>query len=158
REVAAIARAFQARDPGATVTLLLGSDASEARLADLVARDRPCPYRYLHLATHGEADHRRALQSALVLAQDHLPDPVEQALAGQRVYDGRLTAEQILRGWRLDAELVTLSACESGLGRYQGGEGYLGFAQALLLAGARSVVLSLWKVDDTATALLMIRF
>src|SRR5262249_25572727 len=45
-----------------------------------------------------------------------------------------------------------------GLGRYQGGEGYLGFAQALLLAGARSVVLSLWKVDDTATALLMIRF
>jgi CHAT domain-containing protein len=60
--------------------------------------------------------------------------------------------------WKLDAELVTLSACQSGLGKKAGGEGYLGFAQALFLAEARSLVLSLWKVDDTATALLMVRF
>src|SRR5205085_1784005 len=53
---------------------------------------------------------------------------------------------------------VVLSACESGLGRYAGGEGYLGFAQALFVKGARSLVLSLWKVDDDATALLMTRF
>jgi CHAT domain-containing protein len=53
---------------------------------------------------------------------------------------------------------VTLSACESGLGRQGGGEGLLGFSQAFLLAGARGVVLSLWKVDDTATTLLMQRF
>src|SRR5262249_9131527 len=50
------------------------------------------------------------------------------------------------------------SACQTGLGKYSGGEGYLGFSQALFLAGARSLVLSLWKVDDTATALLMTRF
>ena len=54
--------------------------------------------------------------------------------------------------------MVTLSACQTGLGPYRGGEGYLGFAQALFLAGGRSLVLSLWKVDDTATALLMRRF
>ena len=60
--------------------------------------------------------------------------------------------------WELDADLVVLSACESGLGRYAGGEGYLGFAQALFVKGARSLVLSQWKVDDKATALLMARF
>src|SRR5262249_48747266 len=56
------------------------------------------------------------------------------------------------------AELVTLSACETALGKESGGEGFVGFTQALLMSGARSVCLSLWKVDDTATALLMTRF
>jgi CHAT domain-containing protein len=68
------------------------------------------------------------------------------------------SAEQIARTWELDADLVVLSACESGLGRAAGGEGYLGFAQPLFAKGARSLVLSLWKVDDDATALLMTRF
>jgi CHAT domain-containing protein len=54
--------------------------------------------------------------------------------------------------------LVTLSACESGLGRQGGGDGLLGFAQAFLLAGSRAVCLTLWEVDDTATALFMDRF
>jgi CHAT domain-containing protein len=69
-----------------------------------------------------------------------------------------LTAAEVLEFWRLDSELVTLSACESGLGRKGGGDGLLGFAQAFLLAGSRTVCLSLWQVDDTATALLMDRF
>jgi len=54
--------------------------------------------------------------------------------------------------------LVTFSACETALGREAGGEGFVGFTQALLISGARSVCLSLWKVDDKATALLMQRF
>ena len=65
---------------------------------------------------------------------------------------------EIQRTWELKAELVTLSACETALGREAGGEGFVGFTQALLMSGARSVCLSLWKVDDTATALLMQRF
>jgi len=69
-----------------------------------------------------------------------------------------LTAERILRTWKLDADLVTLSACETGLGKYSAGEGFLGFPQALFRAGTRSMMLSLWPVDDTATALLMVRF
>ena len=53
---------------------------------------------------------------------------------------------------------MTLSACQTALGQLAGGEGYVGFSQVLFLAGARSLVLSLWKVDDNATALLMTRF
>ena len=70
---------------------------------------------------------------------------------------GRLSAAE-LSNWKLDADMVVLSACQTGLGQPAGGEGYLGFSQALFLAGARSVVLSLWRVDDEATSLLMVRF
>jgi CHAT domain-containing protein/Flp pilus assembly protein TadD len=155
REVQALERLFRSQD--AAVTLLLGSDASEQQLERLLTQGRPAPYRFIHLATHGLVDHQRALRSALVLAQDRLPNPVTQVLTGKPVYDGKLTAEQILRTWHLDADLVVLSACDSGLGKRSGGEGYIGFSQALFLAGARSCVLSLWQVDDTATALLMTR-
>ncbi|MBI3463310.1 MAG: CHAT domain-containing protein [Planctomycetes bacterium] len=95
--------------------------------------------------------------SSLILADERSSDSLDALVSGKGYYDGRLTAAQMAR-WRLDADLVTLSACQTALGRHAGGEGYLGFSQALLLAGARSLVLSLWKVDDTATALLMIRF
>jgi hypothetical protein len=136
---------------------LLGSEASEQHLDQLAAVGELQQFRYLHFATHGEVNPRIALESALILAQDRLPDPVDQILAGKYPYDGRLTAAE-MRRWKLDAELVTLSACETGLGERLGGEGYLGFAQALFTAGARSVVLSLWPVDDPSTALLMSRF
>ena len=65
---------------------------------------------------------------------------------------------RIAKHWQLDADLVTLSACQTALGPQGGGEGLLGFSQVLLGKGARSLLLSLWKVDDTATALLMTRF
>jgi CHAT domain-containing protein len=152
REVEAIARLFEQADT------LLGSRASEQQLDTLAASGRLKEYAYLHLATHGVLDPQVTMHSALLLAQDALPDPLQQVLAGHKAYDGRLTAAQILRTWQLDAELVTLSACQTGLGQRQGGEGYLGFAQALFLAGGRSLVVSQWKVDDGATALLMTRF
>jgi tetratricopeptide (TPR) repeat protein len=138
--------------------LLFDSDASEQRLDELAARGELGKYRYVHLATHGEVDDRFALRSAVILSRDSLPDPQQQLLAGKPVYDGRLTAEEMLRGWNLNSELVTLSACQTALGKYEKGEGFVGFAQALLLCGSRSVCLSLWKVDDAATALLMQRF
>jgi CHAT domain-containing protein len=150
--VAAIARLFDQPDK------LLGSRASEQQLEQFATSGRLQEYRYLHVATHGMLDPKIALHSALILSQDKLPDPLQQVLAGKRAYDGRLTAEQILRTWKLAAELVTLSACQTGLGKYEGGEGYLGFAQALFVAGSRSLVLSQWQVDDNATALLMTRF
>jgi CHAT domain-containing protein/tetratricopeptide (TPR) repeat protein len=152
REVEAIARLFPQPE------VLLGSKANEQELEQLAAADRLRAFRYLHFATHGVLDDQVALRSALILSQDRLADPRTQVLAGQEVYNGRVTAEQIRRTWKLDAELVTLSACQTGLGQFRGGEGYVGFAQALFLAGARSLVVSLWKVDDDATALLMTRF
>jgi CHAT domain-containing protein len=138
--------------------VLLGADASEQRLDELAKKDELRHYRYLHFATHGDVNDAIALDSALILSQNNLPDPVQQMLAHQHIYDGRLTAGEIVERWKLDADLVVLSACQTGLGQQAGGEGYLGFAQALFLAGARSLVVSLWKVDDTATALLMTRF
>jgi CHAT domain-containing protein/tetratricopeptide (TPR) repeat protein len=143
---------------GVPFRLLAGSQASEQELDALARSGELGKYRYLHLATHGEANGRLQLQSAVLLARDNLPDPLKQLEAGQPVYYGRLTAEKVLRHWHLNAELVTLSACQTALGKYEHGEGFLGFSQALLISGSRSVCLSLWKVDDTATALLMQRF
>jgi len=97
-------------------------------------------------------------RSAVILTQTGLPDPLQQALRNKPVFDGRLSVREIQHDWELKAELVTLSACETALGREAGGEGFVGFTQALLMSGTRSVCLSLWKVDDTATALLMQRF
>jgi CHAT domain-containing protein/Tfp pilus assembly protein PilF len=137
REVEAIAALFPQADK------LLGADAC---LDKIVALEKTLSqYQVLHLATHGVINPEIALESALVLSRD-------------KQSDGRLTAAHMKERWRLQAELVVLSACETGLGRPAGGEGYLGFTQALFLAGARSVILSLWQVDDAATALLMVRF
>jgi CHAT domain-containing protein len=113
-------------------------------------------YRYLHFATHGEGNDAKAFESALILAQDKLPKDLPAA--GQKWVDGKLTADEVRADWKLDAELVTLSACETALGRAGGGDGLLGFAQSFRAAGSPAVCLSLWKVDDAATALLMDRF
>ena len=142
-------------------TTLLGSDASQQKLAELAAADKLKSFRLLHLATHGQANAIRPERTALILAQDHLPDDAEAAklvLAGQKPVDGRLTVGTILADWHLDADLVVLSACQTGLGKDSAGEGMLGFTQALLQKGARSGLLSRWKVDDAATSLLMARF
>src|SRR5262249_45752740 len=153
REVEAIAALFPDR-----AKLLLGSDASEEMLDRLADDQQLRQYRYVHLATHGLANPTHPLLSFVALAQDKLPDPLARVQAGQTPYTGQLTAAHIQVTWKLDAELVVLSACQTGLGKYERGEGYVGFAHGLFLAGARSVVLSQWSVNDDATALLMVRF
>jgi tetratricopeptide (TPR) repeat protein len=153
------ARSLASLLPGAR--LLLGSAASEQALEEMASSRELEGFGLLHLATHGEVNWIRPLDTALILAQDRLPQPKEQqtrVLAGKKPMEGRLTVDTILRHWRLDADLVVLSACQTGLGAATPGEGLLGFAHALLQKGARSVVLSRWKVDDNATALLMVRF
>jgi CHAT domain-containing protein len=139
-------------------TTLLGSNASQQNLSKLAASGELARYRLLHLATHGEANSTHPENTALILSRDNLPDNAARVLRGEPPIEGVLTVGTILREWKLDADLVVLSACETGLGQRAGGEGMLGFAQALLQRGARSVVLSRWKVDDGATALLMQRF
>ncbi len=139
------------------VTLLADVGATEPALEALRTGGRLKEFRYLHFATHGEANDVQALESRLILTQDAA---ARAALphSGQPTLDGQLSAREVLEFWDLDAELVTLSACETALGRPGGGDGLLGFAQAFLTAGSRAVCLSLWRVDDTATALLMDRF
>jgi CHAT domain-containing protein len=155
-EVEALAGLFQADDR--PTRILLGAEASEPALDRLAASAELGKFAFIHLATHGVIDESMPTRSAIILTQTGLPDPLEQALNHKPVFDGRLSVREIQRGWELKAKLVTLSACETALGRAAGGEGFVGFTQALLMSGARSVCLSLWKVDDTATALLMQRF
>jgi len=138
--------------------LLLGLEASEQELVRLSESGELERFKILHIATHALVDDERPERSALVLSQVNLPDALEAAMAGRRIYDGLVTAEEILREWRLGADLVTLSACETGLGREVQGEGYVGFSHAFFQAGAPSLLVSLWKVEDRATSLLMTRF
>ena len=118
-----------------------GSQASEeaqnaAPLAD---------FKVIHLAAHGVSDELDSDRTALVFAP------------GSETEDGLWQAREI-RQTRLNADVVVLSACETGSGKLQGQEGVMNLARAFLTAGARSVVASLWDVDDRSTATLMESF
>lgn len=101
--------------------------------------------RVVHFACHARADNVDPLNSALLLAP-----------AGSDA--GLLTAGEVLLGWKLRADLVMLSACETGLGLARRYEGVYSLGRAFLVAGSRSVGASLWRVDDESTAQLMAGF
>jgi CHAT domain-containing protein len=105
-------------------------------------------YRYLHLATHGLLNSTHPELSGLVLSL------VDQQGQPQ---DGFLRLHEIYN-LKLNAELVTLSACQTALGKDIRGEGLVGLTRGFMYAGAPRIVASLWKVDDKATAESMKRF
>jgi len=78
-------------------------------------------------------------------------------LAKDAESDGLLTVDK-LYSMKLDADLVTLSACETGIGKIASGDDVVGLSRGFLYAGSRSIVASLWKVDDLATSYLMTNF
>jgi CHAT domain-containing protein len=101
-------------------------------------------YRYLHVAAHGEFLGDTPLQSRLALSPD----------GGN---DGSLTVGEVY-GLRLNADLVTLSACETGLTKAVSGDDLIGMTRGFLYAGSSNIVASLWEVDDEATSELMKQF
>ncbi len=100
----------------------------------------------LHFASHGLLDERHPELSGLRLT--HAPGSKE---------DGLLQVREIFN-LELRADLVVLSACRSGLGKVVSGEGLIGMTRAFFYAGAGSVVVSLWQVDDDSTSDLMVSF
>ncbi len=141
REVDGIAGLF----PASRVHTYLGREATEERAKALGKN-----VTVLHFATHGKVDDSFPLSSFLALTL------YEESEEGRD--NGLLQAWEIFERVRLDADLVVLSACETALGKDLGGEGLVGLTRAFQYAGARTVAATLWKVDDEATAELMVRF
>ena len=105
-------------------------------------------YRYLHFATHGYMDSERPGLSALLFSMvDAKGQPQNGFLRANDIYN-----------LKLPAELVVLSACQTGLGKDIKGEGLVGLTRGFMYAGAARVVVSLWNVNDKATADLMTKF
>jgi CHAT domain-containing protein len=127
---------------GRDAVILLGKDATETAFK----KEPLDQFRVLHLAVHGFADTQYPERSALVLGTD--PKSAD---------DGLLQVREIIR-LRLNAELTTLSACDTGVGKLQGQEGVSNLVEAFLVAGSKSVVASLWSADDTFASALMDRF
>ncbi len=170
------------------ITLLTGGDANEQRLRDELPRSRfihlathgffaDPKYRsalqYDLMAEHqfDSADVARQgawrrstiagrnplILSGVVLAGANQPTRVD-GLGMPTGDDGILTAEEVAYLDLSNADLVVLSACQTGLGDVAGGEGVFGLQRAFHLAGARTTVASLWQVDDQATRALMVEF
>jgi CHAT domain-containing protein len=118
--------------PGSTA--LLDGDAQVEHIRDLAPR-----HKLIHLAAHCEVVPASPLETTIVLADGGLPMHSFVAMA-------------------LDAELVTLSACSSAIGPVTQGDDVLNFTRALLIAGAHAAVVTLWKVQDVSTSLLMSKF
>lgn len=114
----------------------VGSEPKKVQLREWVVTCR-----WLHIACHGWFDDADPLASYL------------ETGAGER-----LTAREVLETWSLQAELVTLSACETGISQILRGDEPMGLVRAFLYAGAQAVLVSQWPVDDLATFLLMTRF
>ena len=120
-------------------TLLVRKEATEEKSKALSPG-----HDIIHFATHAELSERDPLSSAILLARDDKED-------------GRLEVREIF-GMDLQANLVVLSACETGLGKLSSGDELVGLTRAFIYAGTPSVVASLWKVEDSSTAALMASF
>lgn len=128
--------------------ILSQHDANEKKIKALSNSGELTKYRILHFASHGVVLPALPSLSAVVLSQ--YTDPRDGD-------DGYLTMKEIT-GLKCNADLITLSACETGLGKLYGGEGVVGLTQAFQQAGANGLSVSLWSVADESTAKFMSGF
>ncbi|MEA5464339.1 CHAT domain-containing protein [Leptothoe sp. PORK10 BA2] len=131
--------------PFLNTTPLIGAAATETAI-----RERLADADIIHLATHGLMDEQHGLSSAIALT------PTGEKRDFDQPDDGLLTAQEIMQ-LNLKADLVVLSACNTGRGKITG-DGVVGLSRSFLAAGANNLVASLWAVPDEATALLMTEF
>ena len=138
-EVKEISQLFASRNYKNTIFIRQQADERVAKSGAL--KD----YTYLHFATHGIVDERSPELSRIFLQ------------SSSDAEDGHLFTGEIYN-LELNANLVTLSACQTGLGKISKGEGVIGLSRALVYAGAKSIIVSFWSVADESTAQLMTDF
>ena len=125
--------------PPETISIFMGNQATEKKLKQTDLEN----YRRLHFASHGLIDEDKPEFSALVLGPDQ-----------EEAEDGFLTMREVFE-LKMNADLVVLSACKTGLGKTIRGEGVSGLSRAFLSSGAQNVLVSLWNVYDLSTATFM---
>ena len=135
-EVKAISQLFSSKNFKSTV--LTRQDADEKKIKDGTLKN----FSYLHFATHGIVDETNPDLSRIYL---HTTSESE---------DGNLYSGEIYN-MDLNANLVTLSACQTGLGKISKGEGVIGLSRALVYAGSKNIIVSFWSVADQSTESLM---
>jgi CHAT domain-containing protein len=122
--------------------IYLGKDANKDNLK-AKSNDN---YQIIHFACHSYLDEQQPIRSALVLSQD-----------GDGLNDGILQVRE-LYNMKLNANMVILSACQTGKGALEKGEGFLGLQRVFFYSGARSVLSTLWSVNDKSTAFFMEKY
>ncbi len=175
-EMAAIADSFEEQFPDAKLAKLRGAKATKESVAARMGK-----FRYVHLATHGffaaptvksvfatsaspapDGDNESSSLRFISGYQPELLSGLVLAGANQPATDGKddgiLTALEVSRLDLSHVELAALSACETGLGQSAGGEGLLGLQRAFQISGAKTVVATLWTVNDDASRALMVDF
>ena len=138
-EVKEISQLFSAKNLKSTV--LTRQQADEKKVKDVDLKN----FSYLHFATHGIVDETNPDLSRIYL------------YTSSESEDGNLYAGEIYN-MDLNANLVTLSACQTGLGKISKGEGVIGLSRALVYAGSKNVIVSFWSVADQSTESLMKKF
>ena len=128
--------------PASQRQVYLGEQARE----ETVKSEKLDEYHYIHFASHGFIDEIQPARSGILFSRD-----------SHSTEDGVLQMGEIMR-LKLNADLVALSACSTGLGKLVNGEGILGLTRAFFYAGARNVTVSLWNVNDSSTSALMKAF
>jgi len=112
------------------------------KATETTAKRRASDFNVIHFATHGEFNERQPMQSGLLLTRDD-------------ENDGYLQVHEVFEMDLKNANLVTLSACETALSKIQGGDDLVGLSRGFIYAGTPSILATLWKVDDASTSKLM---
>jgi CHAT domain-containing protein/Tfp pilus assembly protein PilF len=153
-EVESIFKMFE--DKGLKAITKTHKSANEEFLKSGALRE----FNYVHFATHGFVNTEKPELSGILLAQDTglVFDGYNDIYGNIEEQNDGILYQSEIYNLELNSDLVVLSACETGLGKIASGEGIIGLTRALLYAGTKNIVVSLWSVSDASTSQLMINF